>query len=188
MRNFILITRREYLNKIKNKTFILSTILTPLFIVGVILFIGWLTSLNNETIKNISVVDKTGKIFNKLQSSGSLKFELLDDFSFNEAKIISETKSDYGLLYIKEFDYPKTVADSISFITEGAASFSIINNIESQLENILTNENFKIEGIDIDKINKSRVDVSLFQQTYKGEKTTKEDGAVKLIFGLIIRN
>ena len=186
MRNFILITRREYLNKIKNKTFILSTILTPLFIVGVILFIGWLTSLNNETIKNISVVDKTGKIFNKLQSSGSLKFELLDDFSFNEAKIISETKSDYGLLYIKEFDYPKTVADSISFITEGAASFSIINNIESQLENILTNENFKIEGIDIDKINKSRVDVSLFQQTYKGEKTTKEDGAVKLIFGLIL--
>ena len=68
MRNFILITRREYLNKIKNKTFILSTILTPLFIVGVILFIGWLTSLNNETIKNISVLDKTGKIFNKLQS------------------------------------------------------------------------------------------------------------------------
>ena len=70
MRNFILITRREYLNKIKNKTFILSTILTPLFIVGVILFIGWLTNLNNETIKNISVVDKTGKMFNKLQSSG----------------------------------------------------------------------------------------------------------------------
>ena len=96
MRNFILITRREYLNKIKNKTFILSTILTPLFIVGVILFIGWLTSLNNETIKNISVVDKTGKIFNKLQSSGSLKFELLDDFSFNEAKIISETKLFYN--------------------------------------------------------------------------------------------
>ena len=57
MRNFILITRREYLNKIKNKTFILSTILTPLFIVGVILFIGWLTNLNNENNNSISILN-----------------------------------------------------------------------------------------------------------------------------------
>ena len=60
MGKFTLITSREYLNKITNKTFILSTLLTPLFIAGIVFFIGWLTSVNNERIKNISVVDNTG--------------------------------------------------------------------------------------------------------------------------------
>ena len=148
MGNFTLITSREYLNKITNKTFILSTLLTPLFIAGVILLIGWLTSINNESVKNISVVDNTGYIFDKLNSSSTIKYELLGDFSIDDARVISNTKSDYGLLYINNFKSPKAIADSIKFISE-EASLTVINNIESQLENILTNENFKINNIDI---------------------------------------
>ena len=100
MGHFTLITTREYLNKITNKTFILSTFLTPLFIVGLIFFIGYLSNLNNETVKNISVIDKTDFVFDKLNSSKFLKFNLIEDFSLEEARIISKTKSDYGLIYL----------------------------------------------------------------------------------------
>lgn len=89
MGHFSLITTREYLNKITNKTFILSTFLTPLFIVGLIFFLGYLSSLNNETVKNISVVDETGFVYENLNSSEFLKYNLLENFSFDEAKIIS---------------------------------------------------------------------------------------------------
>ena len=186
MGKFTLITSREYLNKITNKTFILSTLLTPLFIAGIVFFIGWLTSVNNERIKNISVVDNTGYIYDKLKSSNSIKYELLGDFSLEEARIISDTKSDYGLLYINNLESPKSIADSISFISEEASSLTIINNIESQLEKILTNENFKIEGIDIEKINNKKIYVNLLQETFQGEKTTKSDGLVKYIFGFAL--
>ena len=186
MGKFTLITSREYLNKITNKTFILSTLLTPLFIAGIVFFIGWLTSVNNERIKNISVVDNTGYIYDKLKSSNSIKYEFLGDFSLEEAKIISDTKSDYGLLYINNLESPKSIADSISFISEEASSLTIINNIESQLEKILTNENFKIEGIDIEKINSKKIYVNLLQETFQGEKTTKSDGLVKYIFGFVL--
>ena len=186
MGKFTLITSREYLNKITNKTFILSTLLTPLFIAGIVFFIGWLTSVNNERIKTISVVDNTGYIYDKLKSSNSIKYELLGDFSLEEARIISDTKSDYGLLYINNLESPKSIADSISFISEEASSLTIINNIESQLEKILTNENFKIEGIDIEKINSKKIYVNLLQETFQGEKTTKSDGLVKYIFGLAL--
>ena len=185
MGKFTLITSREYLNKITNKTFILSTLLTPLFIAGIVFFIGWLTSVNNERIKTISVVDNTGYIYDKIKSSSSIKYEFLGDFSLEEAKIISDTKSDYGLLYINNLESPKSIADSISFISE-EASLTIINNIESQLEKILTNENFKIEGIDIEKINSKKIYVNLLQETFQGEKTTKSDGLVKYIFGLAL--
>ena len=186
MGKFTLITSREYLNKITNKTFILSTLLTPLFIAGIVFFIGWLTSVNNERIKNISVVDNTGYIYDKLKSSNSIKYELLGDFSLEKARIISDTKSDYGLLYINNLESPKSIADSISFISEEASSLTIINNIESQLEKILTNENFKIEGIDIEKINSKKIYVNLLQETFQGEKTTKSDGLVKYIFGFVL--
>ena len=186
MGKFTLITSREYLNKITNKTFILSTLLTPLFIAGIVFFIGWLTSVNNERIKNISVVDNTGYIYDKLKSSNSIKYELLGDFSLEESRIISDTKSDYGLLYINNLESPKSIADSISFISEEASSLTIINNIESQLEKILTNENFKIEGIDIEKINSKKIYVNLLQETFQGEKTTKSDGIVKYIFGFVL--
>ena len=185
MGNFGLITSREYLNKITNKTFILSTLLTPLFIAGLIFLIGWLTSINNDSVKNISVVDNTGYVFDKLKSSNTIKYELLGDFSLDEARVISETKSDYGLLYINDFKSPRDIADSISFISEDA-SLAVINNIESQLENILTNENFKINNIDINRINQYKVYVNIYQETFKGEKTTKADGAIKLIFGMIL--
>ena len=186
MGHFTLITTREYLNKITNKTFILSTFLTPLFIVGLIFFIGYLSNLNNETVKNISVIDKTDFIFDKLNSSKFLKFNLIEDFSLEEARIISKTKSDYGLIYIPELKSPKAIADSILFISEDSPSFTIINGIESQLERILTNKNFKIEGLDIDEINDSKVYVSLFQETFEGEKTTKIDGVIKLGFGMFL--
>jgi len=185
MGNFGLITSREYLNKITNKTFILSTLLTPLFIAGLIFLIGWLTSINNDSVKNISVVDNTGYVFDKLKSSNTIKYELLGDFSLDEARVVSETKSDYGLLYVNDFKSPRDIADSISFISEDA-SLAVINNIESQLENILTNENFKINNIDINRINQYKVYVNIYQETFKGEKTTKADGAIKLIFGMIL--
>lgn len=186
MGHFTLITTREYLNKITNKTFILSTFLTPLFIVGLIFFLGYLSSLNNETVKNISVVDETGFVYENLNSSEFLKYNLLDNLSLEEAKIISETKSDYGLIYIPNLDSPKAIADSISFISEDSPSFTLINNIETQLERILTGKNFKIEGLDIDQINNSKVYVSLFQETFEGEKTTKTDGFLKLFFGMFL--
>jgi len=185
MGKFTLITSREYLNKITNKTFILSTILTPLFFAGIIALIAWLTSLNNESLKNIAVVDKTGYIFENLKPTNTIKYELLQDFSLEEARLVSETKLDYGLLYIDDFESPKTIAESISFISKDA-SFSILNNIESQLEKILTNENFKIEGIDINEINSKRVYVNLSQETFDGEKTSRADGAVELMFGFIL--
>jgi ABC-2 type transport system permease protein len=186
MGHFTLITTREYLNKITNKTFILSTFLTPLFIVGLVFFLGYLSSLNNETVKNISVVDETGFVYEKLNSSEFLKYSLLESFSIEEAKIISKTKSDYGLIYIPNLNSPKEIAEAISFISEDSPSFTLINNIESQIERILTSKNFMIEGLDINQINDSKVYVNLFQETFEGEKTTKTDGFLKLLFGLFL--
>ncbi len=181
-----LIIEREYLNKVTNKSFILATFLTPLIIVGFSLLIGYLTSVNNDAVKNISVVDQTGYFTSSLTNSDDLNFHFINDFNLEEAKLISKTKSDYGLLFIPYYDDLNQIADSIMFISEDAPSISIISRIEGKIERLLTNRNFQEVGLDLDKINKSKISINLYQESFEGEETTKMDGIIKLVFGMIL--
>ena len=181
-----LVTEREYLNKVKNKSFILATFLTPIIITLFIFLISYLTSINNDTIKVISVVDKTGYFTNSLDSSDDLKFGFINDFDLEEAKLVSKTKADYGLLYIPYYSDLDLIADSTMFISEDAPSITIISRIEGKLEKVLTNKNFENAGLDIDKINKSKIYINLYQESFEGEETTKMDGIVKMAFAFFL--
>ncbi len=186
MEHFSIITTREYLNKIGNKSFILMTLLLPIILAGITFLLSFLTSINNDSSKTISVVDNTGYIFQKLESSDDIIYNLIIDSSLDNAKEISRNNSDYGLLFITDFDTPEEIAESIVFISEDSPSLSIINRVESQLETILTNENFRIIGIDVNEINSSTIYINLFQESFDGEETTRVDGVVKLIFGFFL--
>ena len=186
MEHFSIITTREYLNKIGNKSFILMTLLLPIILAGITFLLSFLTSINNDSSKTISVVDNTGYIFQKLESSDDIIYNLIIDSSLDNAKEISRNNSDYGLLFITDFDTPEEIAESIIFISEDSPSLSIINRVESQLETILTNENFRIIGIDVNEINSSTIYINLFQESFDGEETTRVDGVVKLIFGFFL--
>ena len=61
-----LIIEREYLTQVKNKKFIIITLLIPFLIVGLGLFISFLTNINNDNVKNITVVDNSGIFENSL--------------------------------------------------------------------------------------------------------------------------
>ncbi|MDC1034840.1 ABC transporter permease, partial [Flavobacteriaceae bacterium] len=129
MEHFSLIATREYLNKIGNKSFILMTLLLPIFLAGITFLLSFLSSLNNDTSKTISVVDNTGYIYQKMDSSGDITFDLITDASLDEAKEISRNKYDYGLLYINNFDSPEEIAESIMFISETSPSFTVLNKL-----------------------------------------------------------
>ena len=186
MEHFSIITTREYLNKIGNKSFILMTLLLPVIIAGITFLLSFLTSINNDSSKTISVVDNTGYIYQMLDSSSDIIYDLITDSSLDDAKEISRNNSDYGLLYISDFNTPQEIAESIVFISEDSPSLTILNRVEAELETILTNENFRINGIDIDEIDSSTIYINLFQESFDGEETTRTDGVVKLIFGFFL--
>ena len=186
MEHFSIITTREYLNKIANKSFIMMTLLLPIILAGLTFLLSFLSSVNNDSSKTISVVDNTGYIYQNLDSSDDIIYDLITDSSLDDAKEISRNNSDYGLLYISDFDTPQQIAESIVFISEDSPSLSIINRVESQLETILTNENFRLIGIDVNEVNLSTIYIDLFQESFDGEETTRIDGLVKLIFGFFL--
>ena len=95
-----LIIEREYLTQVKNKKFIIITLLIPFLIVGLGLFISFLTNINNDSVKNITVVDNSGIFENSLLGSDTIKFSFLEDLDEDEAKLISQDRSDDALIFI----------------------------------------------------------------------------------------
>ncbi|MBP6611053.1 MAG: ABC transporter permease, partial [Paludibacter sp.] len=55
-----LIIQREYSTRVMKKSFILLTFLAPILMVGMISLIVYLGTINDDKIKNIVLVDKSG--------------------------------------------------------------------------------------------------------------------------------
>ena len=186
-----LIIAREYLTQVKNKKFLLITLSIPFLFVGLGLFISFLTNINSDSIKNITVVDNSGIFENSLLSTDNVKFSFLEDLDEDEAKLISQERNDDALIFIPSVRDTKNInyvelSKSIKFISEEAPTITMVNSIETKFEEILTNLNFVSVGLNMSTIEESKIYLSILQESFEGEETTKLDSGVKVIFGLIL--
>ena len=186
-----LIIEREYLTQVKNKKFIIITLSIPFLIVGLGLFISFLTNINSDSIKNITVVDNSGIFENSLLSSDTVKFSFLDDLDEDEAKLISQERNDDALIFIPYVTDTKNInyvdlSKSIKLISEDSPSLTFIDSIESNLEKILTDLNYTSLGLDLNTIKESKIYIDLVQLSFEGEESTKIDGVLKMAFGFLL--
>jgi ABC-2 type transport system permease protein len=105
MNKILLIIQREYLTRVKKKSFIVMTILGPILMVGLVFAQFWIKMIPEETQK-ILVVDESQLFFNKLENTPN------QTFSFSKNTLVSEQgnfyKTDYNvILYI-----PANIIDS----------------------------------------------------------------------------
>ena len=186
-----LIIAREYLTQVKNKKFLLITLSIPFLIVGLSLFISFLTNINSDSIKNITVVDNSGIFENSLLSTDNVKFSFLEDLDEDEAKLISKERNDDGLIFIPSVRDTKNInyvelSKSIKLISEDSPSLTLIDGIESKLEKILTDLNYTSYGLDLNTIKESKIYIDLVQVSFEGEESTKIDGIFKMAFGFFL--
>ena len=186
-----LIIAREYLTQVKNKKFIIITLSIPFLIVGLGLFISFLSNVNSDSIKNITVVDNSGIFENSLLSTDTVKFSFLENLDEEESKMISQDKNDDALIFIpsvmdiKNIDYVE-LSKSIKLISEDSPSLTLISSIESKLEKILTDLNYTSSGLDLETIKESKIYINLVQVSFEGEESTKIDGILKMGFGFLL--
>src|SRR5438067_3904210 len=85
MNKIWLIIKREYLTRVRNKSFILSTILLPLFFIGFIVAATYFSIKSGEA-HTIAVRDENGIFRNSFKSDNSVKFEFPSDVNANNFK------------------------------------------------------------------------------------------------------
>ena len=137
-----LIVEREFKERVRKKSFIISTLLTPLFMIAMMVLPTVLMLKGNSDTKNVVVIDNSPEQFvgKQLTSGKTVSFNLLPEgVPLSNARLMN--KSDYGILVIGEdiLDNPQ----NIQLVLNEASSMSVEENIQSQIQGILRTERLK---------------------------------------------
>jgi ABC-2 type transport system permease protein len=163
-----LIIAREYLTRVRKKSFIIMSIVGPLLF-GLLMVVPlWLASREGDE-KIVEVLDESGYFRGKFEGAGVVSFIYLDN-ALDDAKEDLVSKGNYGLLYIPKLDLDKP--QGITFFAESNPSIEIQASLERFIKNEIEAIKLNQSGIDkeqLDKI-KTRVDISVINITEKGEK------------------
>lgn len=183
MNHLSLVTKREYLNRVRNKAFVVMTFLSPILMLGLAALIGFLSQRNKETERDIHVLDESGLFMNELVSSGQYTYTFLSDVDLQDAKTITEESDFYGLLYIPKSNNLEDLSRKVEFYSEGTPSLSFIDKIESTIENKVNLLKIKEVGLDSDYLASLRMDVKVRLESFQGQESSKFGSGLKLIFG-----
>ena len=183
MNHLSLIIQREYLTKVKNKSFLIMTVLSPLIMIALIAVVAYLSQLNNNKVRTISILDESGIVKDIFVDTDNNTYNILSNISLEEAKALVNEKEEYGLLHVENYQDVNELVKHIKFYSEELPSLTLMSGLEGQLEKKLTDLKLQQEGVDIEKIKSSKTNVSIAQESFIGEKSSKIDSVVKLIFG-----
>lgn len=160
------------------------TVLSPFIFAGLIILVGYLSTLNRSGVRNIAVLDHSGLFENSFENTSKLEFTFLEALTLEEAKTIGQSGSYYGLLHIPEptenFNFSN---QPIEFFSDETPNVEIIQFLEKNLSNELTNRRLVINGVDLEKIKESKISVDIRLEDFKGEHTSKMSAWIKVIFG-----
>ncbi|SHF25273.1 ABC-2 type transport system permease protein [Flavobacterium fontis] len=182
MSKLILIIKREFTAKVRNKSFIVMTFLSPLLFVGIAVFVGYLSTLKAEQ-KTIAIHDETGRFFTQFKSDEEYKYV---DFSQTPVPVLKDSiQAEHyeGLLLIPKAADNKDLAKKIEYISNDSPSVLFIADLESVITNKMTQENFKAVGLDTLKIQQAQAKVAINLVKASGEQALKGINEIKIGIG-----
>ena len=181
-----LIIHREFIAKVRNKSFIIMTFLSPLLLAGMGALVFFLVQKNDEKIKEIVYVDNSG-LFSKedFKDTNSIRYEDFTALGIEETKIKVEKGSYYGALIIPRQDSLELLATAIEFYSKEAPGMSIMSSLENKIEKKIRNEKLNSFGISLEKIKASKINTAIKMLNFSGEESTKLINGLKIGFGAI---
>ena len=177
-----LIIKREYLVRIRKKSFIVMTLLGP-FLMLLVMFLPIYLTNQTQTERTIAISEQDFDLFNKLENTDYINFVLTPASIFSDLKLNFEDELYYALLEKKE--------NEIILSSNKQVSLSVSNEIKSQIEKKIEQENLVKLGIDINLLEKAKTNVVVSNQIISkdgiGQKSKTElSMAIGFISGLLI--
>ncbi len=182
-----LIFQREFLTRVKKKTFLIMTIVGPLLLSTLILAPILLASIPDGP-KTIVVVDEPGLI---LGEEGNDKYELnylpADQFDLEKAKEFFQNNEYDALLYIRygETGDPHWIKDHSAIYGKNDVSIGVQRYLEDLMERRINQQLLLREGISPEVVAQSRVNVNLATFTLDEEGEKASSTQIKILAGYL---
>lgn len=172
-----LIIEREFAERVRKKSFIVSTLLTPLFMIAMMVLPSVMMFKGGSSTKNVVVIDNSPEQFvgKKLVSGKTVSFELLNQgAALNEARL--EFKGNYGILVIGSdvLDNPQ----NIQLVLNEASSMSVEENIQNQIQSILRTE--RLKRYDLENMDQILADANVRVNSIQTLKNNDQEDDAKM--------
>ncbi len=179
MKQIFLVLKREYLTRVKKKSFLLATLLTPLVLPTIIFAIVYFSTKDKDSRHDeILVLDESGYFSEVFDASGY-------DFTYvtgdlEERKKTFQTEGAFGLLYIPSLDLSDisvTRFEGFQFYSETNPSIRTMERLERSIETRLEDLKLQRSGLDQDIISKLQVNANLTTYNITEEGEAKESNS-----------
>lgn len=173
MSKISIIIKREYLSRVKKKSFIIMTILGPILFAAMAIIPIWF-SMQEQSKNFIEVIDDSQLINGYLKSSNSIRFDY-PPVSIEEAQ-----RNLYSTDYTAILWIPSNVLNSKRSILyyKSNPGIAVQEKIRSQIESILYENQLEEQGIDMKKVNAAHIPISVStekqSESGKTESTSTE--------------
>jgi ABC-2 type transport system permease protein len=170
MNKISVIIKREYITRVRKKSFIIMTILAPLLFASLIVVVPLMMATGDQDFKKIAVIEDGSDLFkNVIPDTKDVDFVYLENTSVDDLKKTFEQAGYYGILYIS----PELIntPNAIRLISKKQPAIGLLDHISNALEKEIERQkllSYNIQNLD-DILKDIRTDVTI--QTVRIDET-----------------
>ena len=160
-----LIISREYLQRVRRKSFIITTLLVPILMIGLMVAPALIAMLSTPETKTIAVIDDTGQIFSHLQDSEEITFE-----SYTQPLDSARADADVEAILAIGANAVDRPNQSITLYYRGAPTLTTDSYIQGQLKDAI--EELRLRAYNIENLRQilDEINVDLSYPTVRIDK------------------
>ncbi len=177
MNKIPLIITREYLTRVKKKSFIIMTFVGPILMGALFAAQFWFMTMDDNSKKTITVYDKTGKYTQAFENSETLTYRFVNEKNAEKRKDEFRKSGNYAMLSILD-----TLSNEFILYSEKSPDLDVKMQLSKNIETFLEEKNYKKLGINKEDIDAAKVSVNIetITLTDDGEK----DSSAELPIGI----
>lgn len=188
MNKILIIIRREFLSRVQKKTFLLTTILLPLFIFGLYAAIIYFSVKSDEQL-HVAVADPDGILKDKLQGNSTIRFSFVNEQAPATLQAMINQKAYTGYIAIPQGFSGKT-GDSLVYVSNTNVGLVTRDKMEDLLNKSLEKiqlQKLLAPGVRVSQLDSTKTEINL--KVSKGGQKSGSTGfayALGFICGILI--
>lgn len=181
-----IIIQREYLTRVKKKSFIIITFLTPILFAA-LMFLPSVLMMNSDKFdekKVVAVCDESGMFKGKFEDTDANSFLFLDQEIGEVKELVMEGVYD-GVLYIPATEL--TIPSNAEIYSNDPLPMTLTTHIKSSMKQVIEHQKLLALGIDPSVVKSATATVNLQTIRMDDEKGEKKSfGEFEMILGLFL--
>jgi ABC-2 type transport system permease protein len=189
MKKMFLVIKREFIIRVKKKSFIIMTVLTPVLFACLAIVPALISQIKSDKEKTVVVLDDSGIVAGELKSAGTIKF-------VNEVKPIDSLKNNlikdenYAVLHVEKGE--ENAIGNITLYSTQVAGIDVLNAITAQIKILAAQIKLKEYNISAEQIaqvlnpNLHIKTIQLNEQGDEKESNTQALMGLAMICGILL--